>query len=102
MNIKDLVGTFSIIGSNQDDSENSYKGTLNLSLDDDNRIIAKWMINNTQEQFGTGFYKNNILVIASHSRDMIRKTCNRVLWMEHGKVRMDGPVQEVTDAYFKK
>ncbi len=44
----------------------------------------------------------NILVIASHSRDMILKTCNRVLWMEHGKIRMDGPVQEVTDAYFKK
>lgn len=44
----------------------------------------------------------NILVIASHSRDMILKTCNRVIWMEHGKVRMDGPVQEVTDAYFKK
>jgi len=60
---KDLVGNFSIIGSNQDDSENSYKGELNLSLDHNNRIIAKWLINKSQEQFGIGFFKNNILVI---------------------------------------
>jgi hypothetical protein len=63
MTIKDLVGTFSIIGSNQDDEKNSYKGELNLSLDDNDRVVAKWMIDNTQEQFGTGFFKDNILVI---------------------------------------
>lgn len=63
MTAKDLIGNFSILGSNQDDSENSYKGKLNLSLDDDNRIIAKWLINKSQEQFGVGFFKNNILVI---------------------------------------
>ncbi|OAD46040.1 hypothetical protein [Polaribacter atrinae] len=63
MTIQDLVGTFSIIGSNQDDEKNSYKGELKLSLDANNRIIAKWMIDDTQEQFGTGFFKDNILVI---------------------------------------
>ncbi|QNM86701.1 hypothetical protein H9W90_06170 [Polaribacter pectinis] len=63
MKIKDLVGTFSIIGSNQNDEENFYKGTLNLSLDSNNRIVAKWLINKSQEQFGTGFFKDNILVI---------------------------------------
>lgn len=41
-----------------------------------------------------------ILVIASHSRDLIMHTCNRVLWLEHGRVRMDGSPQEVTSAYF--
>ena len=39
MKIQDLVGTFSIIGSNQDDDEGSYKGELNLSLDDNKRIV---------------------------------------------------------------
>ena len=63
MTIQELVGTFSIIGSNQDDSVNSYKGELILSLDDNNRIIAKWLINKSQQQFGTGFFKNNVLVI---------------------------------------
>lgn len=62
MKIKDLVGTYTIIGSNQDASTNNYKGTLNLELEN-NLILAKWIIHNAQEQTGTGFFKNNILVI---------------------------------------
>lgn len=41
-----------------------------------------------------------ILAIASHSRELIEKVCNRVIWLEHGQVRMDGPVEEVLPAYF--
>jgi lipopolysaccharide transport system ATP-binding protein len=42
----------------------------------------------------------NILVIASHSREMVMHTCNRVLWLEHGKIKMDGDPETVTAAYF--
>lgn len=63
MKIQDLVGEFQIIGSNQDEGENAYKGTLSLTLNSNNRIIAKWLINKSQLQFGTGFFKDNILVI---------------------------------------
>jgi lipopolysaccharide transport system ATP-binding protein len=42
----------------------------------------------------------NILVIASHSRQLIEKTCNRVLWLEHGRIRMDGTPDEVLPHYF--
>ena len=42
----------------------------------------------------------NILVIASHSREIIEKTCNRVLWLEHGKIRMDDKPEFVLKAYF--
>jgi lipopolysaccharide transport system ATP-binding protein len=42
----------------------------------------------------------NILVIASHSRELILHACNRAIWLEHGKVRMDGDPSAVTDAYF--
>lgn len=41
-----------------------------------------------------------ILVLASHSRELLQKNCNRILWMEHGRVRMDGPPNEVLPAYF--
>lgn len=41
-----------------------------------------------------------ILVIASHSRDLIMHTCNRVLWLEHGALKMDGKPEEVCAAYF--
>ena len=41
-----------------------------------------------------------ILVIASHSRELIETTCNRVIWLEHGQVKMQGSVAEVLPAYF--
>lgn len=63
MNLENLVGTYTIIGSNQDDSENTYKGTLTLTLDSNNRVAAKWLIHHEQEQIGTGFFKDNILVV---------------------------------------
>jgi lipopolysaccharide transport system ATP-binding protein len=42
----------------------------------------------------------NILVIAAHSRDLILDTCNRAIWLEHGKIRMDGHASDVAAAYF--
>jgi lipopolysaccharide transport system ATP-binding protein len=43
----------------------------------------------------------NILVLASHSKDLVQHVCNRLIWLEHGKVKMDGPTEEVVAAYFK-
>jgi hypothetical protein len=64
MIIQDLIGDYSISGRNQDENpEVTYKGILSLSLDANNRIIAKWFINNSDEQKGYGFFKDNILVI---------------------------------------
>tara|TARA_R110002074_G_scaffold349981_2_gene520779 strand:+ start:51995 stop:52354 length:360 start_codon:yes stop_codon:yes gene_type:complete len=63
MIIEDLIGEYNILGSNQDSELHTYKGTLILSLDSNTRIVAKWTINNSQKQTGTGFFKNNILVI---------------------------------------
>ena len=63
MTIQDLVGIFSVSGSNQDESnEITYKGVLTLTLDKNNRIKANWVINSHQQK-GTGFFKDNILVI---------------------------------------
>jgi len=42
----------------------------------------------------------NILVLASHSRDMILHTCNRVIWLDHGKIKMDGDPNAICDMYF--
>ena len=42
-----------------------------------------------------------IVVLAIHSSDTIRKTCNKVLWIERGKVKMFGKVDEVVSAYDK-
>ena len=44
--------------------------------------------------------KTKILIIASHSRDLLVKNCTRIVWLEHGRVRMDGEAETVANAYF--
>lgn len=43
---------------------------------------------------------SRILVIASHSRELIEKTCSRVMWFEHGHLKMDGNSRKVCAAYW--
>lgn len=45
---------------------------------------------------------SEILVIASHSRRLIEKTCNRVLWFEHGVLIMDDSPTTVCKKYWSK
>ncbi len=40
-----------------------------------------------------------IVVLAIHSSEAIRRTCNKALWMERGRMRMFGGVDEVLEAY---
>jgi lipopolysaccharide transport system ATP-binding protein len=42
-----------------------------------------------------------ILVIATHSRKLAETTCNRAIWLEHGKIKMDGSPPQVCNAYFR-
>lgn len=44
---------------------------------------------------------SRILVIASHSKELIKKICNRAIWFEHGKIRLDGTTEEVCEAYWR-
>ena len=41
----------------------------------------------------------SILVLVSHSMDTIRRSTTRTLWLEQGRVRMDGPTADVVAAY---
>ncbi|WP_425833081.1 ABC transporter ATP-binding protein [Streptomyces fractus] len=37
--------------------------------------------------------------LVSHSNKSIRDTCDRVLWLERGELRMDGPTEDVLEQY---
>ena len=39
------------------------------------------------------------VLFVSHNLEQIREMCDRVLWLEHGTVRMYGNAQQVCDAY---
>jgi len=63
MTPQDIIGTYSISGSNQEANTTiTYQGILTLTLDEYDRIQAHWLINDEQVQTGSGFFKNNILV----------------------------------------
>ncbi len=40
-----------------------------------------------------------IVVVSSHSNDVIREMCNKALWMEDGNIRMYGQTEEVLSSY---
>ena len=39
------------------------------------------------------------VLFVSHSLEQIREMCDRVIWLEHGNVKMIGPTKEICDAY---
>jgi ABC-type polysaccharide/polyol phosphate transport system ATPase subunit len=39
------------------------------------------------------------MLFVSHSPGAVREMCDRALWIDHGAVMMDGPVDGVLDAY---
>jgi len=43
---------------------------------------------------------SRIMVVATHSRDLIMTHCSRVVWLEHGRIKMDGSPAEVAGHYF--
>ena len=44
--------------------------------------------------------ESKILILATHSRELIQQVCNRVIWLEHGRVKRDGPPDSVLGEYF--
>lgn len=44
---------------------------------------------------------SGILVFVSHQIDLIRKLCNRVIWLDHGKIVADGPTNEILGEYME-
>ena len=60
--------------------------------DNDFRAKSEERIRDLRKQAGTVF-------LVSHSMRSILDTCSRVLWIDHGNLKMDGDPQEVVDAY---
>jgi lipopolysaccharide transport system ATP-binding protein len=44
----------------------------------------------------------DILVLSSHQTDIVESWCTRVLWLDQGQVRADGPAKEVLDQYLHR
>jgi ABC-type polysaccharide/polyol phosphate transport system ATPase subunit len=43
-----------------------------------------------------------LIVMVSHDLDSIKKMCSRVMWLDHGRVRDEGPAAEMIAAYTRE
>jgi lipopolysaccharide transport system ATP-binding protein len=41
------------------------------------------------------------ILFVSHNMDAIRSLCQRGIWLKGGQIHQDGPVEEISDAYFE-
>ncbi len=49
-----------------------------------------------------GFRKRGkTIVFVSHDPEAVRRLCTRAIWLDQGKVRMDGPVEDVLGSYLE-
>lgn len=63
--------------------------------DADFRKKSERRIREMREEAGTVF-------LVSHSMNSIKHTCNRVIWIDKGKIRMDGDTESVIAAYLEE
>jgi ABC-2 type transport system ATP-binding protein/lipopolysaccharide transport system ATP-binding protein len=42
---------------------------------------------------------SSILVLASHSTDLLRKWCNRGILLQHGRIAAEGDINDIIEAY---
>jgi ABC-type polysaccharide/polyol phosphate transport system ATPase subunit len=43
--------------------------------------------------------KSDIMIMVSHDHELVKSLCNRVIWMDHGKVVADGAPDDVVERY---
>jgi lipopolysaccharide transport system ATP-binding protein len=43
--------------------------------------------------------KAELIVVVSHDLESLAKLCKQAIWMDHGRIRQFGPVEEMIDAY---
>ena len=54
------------------------------------------------EQRMKSFLNKDVTVLfVSHSAEQVKSLCNKAIWLENGKLIMQGPVDEVCDAYME-
>ena len=42
------------------------------------------------------------VLFVSHNLRQLREMCDRVIWLDHGRIRAEGTAQEICDAYEKE
>jgi lipopolysaccharide transport system ATP-binding protein len=79
---------------------------VSTSVVPDILLLDEWIgagdatfINKAEERLHRLVGETGILVLATHSLSLAKRVCNRAIWMEHGSIRAEGPIDDVIMAY---
>jgi ABC-2 type transport system ATP-binding protein/lipopolysaccharide transport system ATP-binding protein len=79
---------------------------LSTAIEADVLALDEWIgagdaafISQAQERLTGLLHRTQILILSSHSLDLIKNVCNVAAWMERGRIVLIGPPELVVDAY---
>ena len=78
------------------------------AIEGDVLILDEWLsagdlgfVEKAERQLADVLGRTRILVLASHSLDLLRHACNKIAWIENGRLMQIGPVNTVLNAYIE-
>jgi ABC-2 type transport system ATP-binding protein len=70
-----------------------------LILDEGIGAVDAAFLNKSKKRLAELVDRAGLLVFASHSDEFLRDLCDTAMWMEHGRIRQRGGIEEVLAAY---
>jgi ABC-2 type transport system ATP-binding protein len=70
-----------------------------LLLDEGIGAVDAAFLDKSKRRLADLVARSGLLVFASHSDEFLRELCDSAIWMEHGRVKQQGELEEVLRAY---
>ena len=70
-----------------------------LILDEGIGAVDAAFLHKSKKRLAELVERSGLLVFASHSDEFLRDLCDTAIWMEHGRIRKQGEIEEVLRAY---
>ena len=70
-----------------------------LLLDEGIGAVDAAFLEKARERLSDLVERAGLLVFASHSDEFLKQLCTSAIWMEHGRIKQQGPLKDVLRAY---
>ncbi|GAA2791394.1 galactan export ABC transporter ATP-binding subunit Wzt/RfbE [Saccharopolyspora taberi] len=70
-----------------------------LILDEGLGAVDAAFVAKARQRFADLVNRSGILVFASHAEELLQELCTTAIWMDEGRMRMQGPLRDVLTAY---
>nr|WP_233495962.1 ABC transporter ATP-binding protein [Geodermatophilus sp. TF02-6] len=70
-----------------------------LLLDEGIGAVDAAFLDKSKKRLAELVERSGLLVFASHSDEFLRELCDTAIWMEHGRIRQQGELEDVLRAY---